>query len=969
MQPPPLPPKRVSLATPANSVKSPQADRRALLRYVFAFHGGAGAPADAALDALDVDKLVSALSRGQVFETGGVLFPARQQAPAANAPVTQQLAAAAAVLAVPAVPPPPLPPQPSAASAAPDSEDASPSDASTSEDEDGVALPASGPQEPPVALDCAPLRELGEECGGAAIQLYVAACRPELHDFARAQLGVAPVLVQELLRVLPQSSLLPADLVSLRLPAHLLTCCGTLGPKDMRRWRLIQTALLLRALPEAHEKALRARVVEADACAVAEACSLLDAASWSLPVDPCGIALYSLLVGCQWDDLDETSGVAVDEAPRFLSSLQPLWPGLGCTARAHAAHCVFSAFQRWTSSQSIDALTTALRSAVALAASFGEGGAPTADELAHLRATLQPVLTRSLALLNDYHLSFPFGADEAFTCLLNLSKHAATVLCAAAPGAPSTSWSAEPLVLASMTAAYARCVAEVAPKGVGSANIVALTRRADALLDAELERFSAVLQLHEPRAVCIAVSQLQALFARDLHAWLRAGGGIENLLPGLKAAELFTAHVQSAAIGGALGEPPAPIDCAAIAEPLAMAWVSSRLAQMQQWADRNLATEQWKLESASPNATSLSAVDLLRAANEAVEAFFKLRLQQAAPVLALTQGIAQLLEGYAARLTRQLGDGKLLHPTPPELTRYKKPAVELLMQERARTPLPPQPPSFLAMDVDEVLMMFASLNFLLRELPATDHSIQRQWMSLSQHTSTLRRGSQDVGLSGLFSAVRRALTEGRARMLERVTHTVVFHHLRASFLDGAYVFGTQREAGRLPAALLEPLNPWMTHVCDILAADERADFAYAMLSAAAQGIRHVLLDGGACRIFTQDDCVALEADLASVIAFFEAEGDGVPPEEVQATLQPLSRLLDAMAFDTHSLIAAYEAEARGGTSRGLGADALLRVLCHRADRTASKFLKARLHTPKPVGFVQEKLAILAARKKAAQEAG
>ncbi|RMZ57126.1 hypothetical protein APUTEX25_002358, partial [Auxenochlorella protothecoides] len=115
----------------------------------------------------------------------------------------------------------------------------------------------------------------------------------------------------------------------------------------------------------------------------------------------------------------------------------------------------------------------------------------------------------------------------------------------------------------------------------------------------------------------------------------------------------------------------------------------------------------------------------------------------------------------------------------------------------------------------------------------------------------------------------------------------------------------------------------------------------------------VLLDGGPLRLFVPGDVDALEADLTALQALFHAEADGLELDEVESASAPLSAILDAMALDTDVLIANYKqalalpARPLATTQHGaapapapaLDPDVLLRVLCHRAEHAASKFLK------------------------------
>jgi hypothetical protein len=597
--------------------------------------------------------------------------------------------------------------------------------------------------------------------------------------------------------------------------------------------------------------------------------------------------------------------------------------------------------------------------AVALVSTLAAERALPAAEAAHVRLALAPVLERSAALLEDYHANFVHGADAVFLAWAELARdvRAALAVVLVAPSPPAPPFSAAAAICASLAAAYARCRALVAPNGVNSASLPKLAQGAMELADAETQLFTPVLEQAEPAAACVAATQLQALFARDFNAWLPTASSLEEAVPGLKAAEALVAQLQSCAIGGAAGEPPPPIDVAALAEPMAMRWVAARVAQTEQWMERALKLERWA--AGTPGAAAASAVDVVRAANESAEAFFALRMQQAAPARALTLGIAATLQAYASTLLRQLGDPARRIPPAPPLTRYKQEAVDLLMQEHARAPAAaaqPQAPAVVP-SVDDLMVMFVSLTFLARELPATEHAIQRQWLSLA-HVSggTLRRGQPDLApLTRLFSDTSNALNDARQQVLAHVGNSIVFQHLRHAFLERAYLFGTKAHAGRLPVTLLEPLNPWMEKVCaDLTGEDDRNDAAGAMLAAAVRGVRYVLLEGGPSRIFLQDDCDALEADLAALRDFFVADGDGLTPDAVDAVLVPTSRLLDAMAQDTHQLIALYD---RGAAM--WDKETLLRVLCHRGDRTSSKYLKLRLKTPKAIGFLEEKRQILA----------
>ena len=222
---------------------------------------------------------------------------------------------------------------------------------------------------------------------------------------------------------------------------------------------------------------------------------------------------------------------------------------------------------------------------------------------------------------------------------------------------------------------------------------------------------------------------------------------------------------------------------------------------------------------------------------------------------------------------------------------------------------------------------------------------------------------------------------------------MVYWDLRRLFIEGLYrvgVGGGERAgavAARLEAALSEiaerlpgaaapagspPRSDINENDDDAYCASARDEVVHALLRATIQGYMWVMLDGGVGRVFAETDAAALEEDLFCFRDLFVAGGEGVPEPTVDAVMRRADRLLMVMSLDTPTLCDAYlEQEAAdrsrgdpvgagglaaspggGGTvgeldaAGGFGASTLLRVLCHREDREASKFLKEHCHLPK-----------------------
>lgn len=147
--------------------------------------------------------------------------------------------------------------------------------------------------------------------------------------------------------------------------------------------------------------------------------------------------------------------------------------------------------------------------------------------------------------------------------------------------------------------------------------------------------------------------------------------------------------------------------------------------------------------------------------------------------------------------------------------------------------------------------------------------------------------------------------------------------------------------------------------------EARKGAAAAVLRESAAAAERALLDGGAARWFVAADAAdALAEDLDRLEALFHAEGDGLPLDECREALAGARGVVALMALDTQALVTMHQrAAAAGGGGGGAAAakaaglsgaaaaaagDAptLLRVLAHRADHSASKYLKDAARLPK-----------------------
>lgn len=119
-------------------------------------------------------------------------------------------------------------------------------------------------------------------------------------------------------------------------------------------------------------------------------------------------------------------------------------------------------------------------------------------------------------------------------------------------------------------------------------------------------------------------------------------------------------------------------------------------------------------------------------------------------------------------------------------------------------------------------------------------------------------------------------------------------------------------------------------------------------------LERVLLDGGPHRLFVIDDVRVIEGDKDKLKQMFVGDGSGVDPRKVEYAFHRIEDVLVAMELETKTLIENFKVgqETRPGeppAKAWLDRNVIVRVLAHRRERSASKFLKKEFNMKKAEG--------------------
>ena len=210
-----------------------------------------------------------------------------------------------------------------------------------------------------------------------------------------------------------------------------------------------------------------------------------------------------------------------------------------------------------------------------------------------------------------------------------------------------------------------------------------------------------------------------------------------------------------------------------------------------------------------------------------------------------------------------------------------------------------------------------------------------------------------------FELTPAACIEAIHQLSEALAYKLVFQDLSHVLWDNLY-------AGDASSSRIEPflqeLEQNLLIISDSVSERIRTRIITDIMRASCDGFLLVLLAGGPYRAFSRQDSQIIEDDFKALKDLFWANGDGLPTDLINKYSSTAREVLPLFRTDTESLIERFRRvtlETYGSSAKSrfplpptsgqwnpTEPNTLLRVLCHRNDDAASKFLKKTYNLPK-----------------------
>ncbi|GKU95314.1 hypothetical protein SLEP1_g8689 [Rubroshorea leprosula] len=499
------------------------------------------------------------------------------------------------------------------------------------------------------------------------------------------------------------------------------------------------------------------------------------------------------------------------------------------------------------------------------------------------------------------------------------------------------------------------------------------------LAEKELNVFFPVLRQWCPESVRISAKLLHQFYGEKLVPFL---GGVSSLSEDVRSvfpaaymldhtlSQLYTSSLEDSTLRHSVSQDLGHYQIEKALGPILLDWLIGQHAHIMEWTGRALDIEDWEPLSFHQKQAA-SIIEVFRIIEETVDQSFGLKLPvDITHLQALLSIVYHSLDGYLQRMLNELVEKNHLYPLAPPLTRYGETIIPMIKKRLNECKALDDNvlKKLNELTVPRLCIKLNTVQFIQKQLGLLEDGIRSSWANVTpslnkkcygeEPEESLESGSltQNEAVDELFdttfNSIRDTIGNVTKKISDLIGTRVVFWDLRDTFLFLLYRGSV--ESARLDC-FLSHIDTVLDHICSLVDDAVRDLVVLSIFKASLEGFVWVLLNGGPSRAFSDSDVIMMEEDLNILKEFFIAEGEGLPRSLVEREAKFAVQILSLFSLQSESIVqmlmSASEHISVGSDLHNHGrlqledAQTLVRVLCHKKDGEASKFLKRQYQLP------------------------
>ncbi|GMI72059.1 CELLULOSE-RELATED DUF810 [Hibiscus trionum] len=713
---------------------------------------------------------------------------------------------------------------------------------------------------------------------------------------------------------------------------------------------------------------------------------------------PLNVHIYTALLRAIFSVRDET--LVLDEVDELLELMRKTWSTLGLNKPMHNACFAWVLFEQYvvTNQMEPDLLRAAY---IMLSEVENDARKPhNRDEtyVKLLSSMLVAMQNWAEKKLLNYHEYFNRGTISGIENLLPTALLSTKILVEClrntdgakskkgdVTGVDSTRARFEHYIRSSMKKAFAKIIetenvdnASMEERGDAYEELLQLAKETEDLAARERELFSPILKKWHPTAAGVAAVTLHQCYGAVLKQHLAGTRMLNSEIVGVleRASKLEKVLVQMVVedfeecVGGGkvIIKEMVPYEVDAVTIRLLGQWIDERLNKGRKLIHNAKKTETWSPISKSERYAH-SAVELMNLIKETVNELFQIPVGITEDfILDLAEGLEQVIQEYVT-FVASCGSKQNYLPTLPPLTRCNQDSMFSRlwkwvspcgvraedMQQSMKTQYEHPSPST-SLGTQCLYVRLNTLHYLISHIHSLDKALALSPRVVTRNRFSNRKQQQQVTSFSYFERANGSIQAACDHVSEIAAYRLMFLDTNLVFYESLYLCGVASSRIR---AVTRILKENLTLLTTILTNQAQALAIKEVMKASFEAFLMVLLAGVPSRNFNRSDYEMIEEDFQSLKRVFCTGGEGSVSEDVvQKEAEKVEGVISLMGQSTEQLIDDFSivtCETSGigfigtgqklpmppttGTWNRSDPNTILRVLCHRNDRTANHFLK------------------------------